>query len=171
MAAGESSPATFGLLVLNLALYSALAIVAGWAINYGVEETAKTAFVIPARLFPIVYPIGNMATGFFVIFSLVAGTVGVVTSLAGLHGVSGGGVPRLSAAAAFALISWSLTLLAAGVACKEISIGWRAASLRTLETLSIVLSGTQLLCAGAIHAGLTGAASTQRLSATYGRAF
>lgn len=42
MAAGEPSPATFGLLVLNLALYSALAIIAGWAINYGIEETEKT---------------------------------------------------------------------------------------------------------------------------------
>lgn len=62
------------------------------------------------------YPIGNMATGFFAIFSLVAGTVGVAASLAGLQGVSEGGVPRLSAAAAFSVISWSLTVLAAGSA-------------------------------------------------------
>ena len=36
------NPATMGLLVLNLLLYGAFAIIAGWAIDYGIEETGKT---------------------------------------------------------------------------------------------------------------------------------
>jgi hypothetical protein len=44
----------------------------------------------PVRLFPIYFPIGNLATGFFVIFALLAGVVGVSTSLTGLRDVSEG---------------------------------------------------------------------------------
>ena len=37
------------------------------------------------RLFPIYFPIGNLATGFFVVFALLAGVVGISTSITGLH--------------------------------------------------------------------------------------
>lgn len=55
-----------------------------------------------------------MATGLFVIFSLLAGVVGMGTSLAGLHNVLQWDLPNLNAAAASSLITWALTLLAMG---------------------------------------------------------
>lgn len=93
----------------------------------------------PVRLFPIYFPIGNLATGFFVIFALLAGVVGVSTSLTGLHDVNRGLPANMMSAAAAALVTWTLTLLAMGLACKEISVSWRPASLvlrRTNPALS-----------------------------------
>ena len=136
----------------------------------------------PVRLFPIYFPIGNLATGFFVVFALLAGVVGISTSITGLHDVGQGLPANMMSAAAAALVTWTLTLLAMGLACKEISVSWRPASLvlilyaretfqfepgnfvsdmcglclsaqRTLEAFTIILAGTQLLCAGSLHAG------------------
>ncbi|MCL7050039.1 hypothetical protein MKW94_002243 [Papaver nudicaule] len=113
---------------------------------------------MPARLFPIYFPIGNLATGFFVIFSLVAGLVGMATSVSGINNILQWTRPNLHSAATFSIISWSLTLLAMGLACKEINIGDdRGSNLRALETFTIILSGTQLFCAGALHAGINSA--------------
>jgi hypothetical protein len=83
----------------------------------------------PVRLFPIYFPIGNLATGFFVIFALVTGVVGISTSLAGLHEVSQGYPASMMSAAASALVTWTLTVLAMGLACKEISLSVRPGSL------------------------------------------
>ncbi|XP_008798859.1 LOW QUALITY PROTEIN: membrane protein PM19L [Phoenix dactylifera] len=144
------------LLFLNLIMYLIVAVIAGWAINYGIEETPHAVSTSPVtRLFPIYYPIGNLATGFFVIFSLIAGVVGVATSLTGLLDVIQWNPCSLLSAAASSIITWALTLLAMGLACKEISISLRPPSLRTLETLTIILSGTQLLCTGTLNAGAT----------------
>lgn len=55
-----------------------------------------------------------MATGFFVVFSLLAGVVGMGTSLSGINNVLQWDLPNLNAAAASSLITWSLTLLAMG---------------------------------------------------------
>lgn len=68
----------------------------------------------PARIFPIYYPFGNLATGFVVIFSLIAGVVGFTTSITGVTNVLQWNAPNLNAAAASSLISWLLTLLAMG---------------------------------------------------------
>ncbi|XP_072975997.1 membrane protein PM19L [Typha angustifolia] len=155
MASGGSKTVATTLLLVNLIMYVIVAAIAGWALNYGVNETpySLSGLTPPARLFPIYFPIGNLATGFFVIFSLITGVVGIATSLTGLQEVSRWNPASLLSAAASSIITWALTLLAMGLACKEISIGWRSASLRTMETLTIVLTGTQLLCTGAIHAG------------------
>lgn len=60
----------------------------------------------------------------------------------------------LAAAAATALIAWLLTLLAMGVACKEIHIGYgRNKRLKTLEAFMIILSLFELLYLLALHAG------------------
>ncbi|GJM88524.1 hypothetical protein PR202_ga04596 [Eleusine coracana subsp. coracana] len=144
-----------GLLFLNLIMYVIVAIIAGWAINYSIDESYNSLQGVspPVRLFPIYFPIGNMATGFFVIFSLIAAVVGVSTSLSGLRDVSEGYPASMMSAAASAIVTWTLTLLAMGLACKEISVSWRPASLRTLEAFTIILTGTQLLCAGSLHAG------------------
>ncbi|RCV33963.1 hypothetical protein SETIT_7G125100v2 [Setaria italica] len=128
-------------------MYIIVAAIAGWAINYSIDESMNSLQGVspPVRLFPIYFPIGNLATGFFVIFALITGVVGISTSLTGLHDVGQGFPANMMSAAASALITWTLTLLAMGLACKEIS--------RTLEAFTIILSRTQLLCVGSLHAG------------------
>ncbi|XP_059632586.1 membrane protein PM19L-like [Cornus florida] len=164
MASGAGKSAAFLLLILNLILYGIVIIMAAWAVNHGIERSQESASVlsIPARIFPIYFPFGNMATGFFVIFSFIAGIVGFTTSLTGIHNVIQWNAPNLYAAAASSLLTWSLTLLAMGLACKEIHIGWTDSNLRTLETIVILLSGTQLFCMGAIHAGVEDVIARQR---------
>ncbi|KAL6610189.1 hypothetical protein ACP70R_040158 [Stipagrostis hirtigluma subsp. patula] len=155
MATGGPSSMASALLFLNLIMYVVVAIIAGWAINYSIDESRNSLEGVspPVRLFPIYFPIGNLATGFFVIFALIAGVVGVSTSLTGLHDVSQGSPSSMMSAAASAIVSWTLTLLAMGLACKEISTSLRPPSLRALEAFTIILAGTQLLCAGSLHAG------------------
>ncbi|VVB15111.1 unnamed protein product [Arabis nemorensis] len=164
MASGGSKSAAFMLLMLNLGLYFVVTVIASWAVNHGIERARDSASVLslPAKIFPIYFPVGNMATGFFVIFSLIAGVVGMATSLTGIMNVLQWDSPNLHSAAASSLISWSLTLLAMGLACKEINIGWTEANLRTLEVMTIIVSGTQLLCTGAIHVGVGETVAVER---------
>ncbi|KAL2469972.1 AWPM-19-like family protein [Abeliophyllum distichum] len=160
MASGAGKSASFVLLILNVFLYFIVIAIAAWAVNHGIEHSHETASVlpIPARIFPIYYPFGNMATGYVVILSLLAGVVGFTTSVTGINNVIQWDAPNLHAAAASSLVTWLLTLLAMGLACKEINIGWTESNLRTLETLLIIGSGTQLFCTAAIHAGVAGVA-------------
>ncbi|CAI0559986.1 unnamed protein product [Linum tenue] len=155
MASGASRSASLLLLILNMLLYFIIIVIASWAINHAILRTKMAASVlsIPARIFPIFFPMGNMATGFFVVISLLAGIVGITTSLTGIQNVMVSNAANLHAAASSSLTSLALTLLAMGLACKEIDIGWTDANLRTLEVITIVVSATQLLCTGALHAG------------------
>lgn len=75
---------------------------------------AASVLPIPARIFPIYFPFGNLATGFLIIYSLIAGIVGFITSLNGLHNLAQWDSSSQHAAAASSLISWLLTLLAMG---------------------------------------------------------
>ncbi|GMH29276.1 hypothetical protein Nepgr_031119 [Nepenthes gracilis] len=153
MASETSSPTALMLLFLNLFLYIIVMVIAAWAVNHGIERSYQTASVLslPAHLFPIYFPMGNMATGFFVIFSLLVGVLGITTSLTGIHNVMQWTKAHMYAASVSSLVTWALTLLAMGLASKEIDLGWTDSNLRTLETVMIILSGTQLLCASAIH--------------------
>ncbi|KAG6432204.1 hypothetical protein SASPL_103778 [Salvia splendens] len=157
MASGAGKSAAFILLVLNVFLYFVVVSIASWAVNHGIEGSHEMASVLypPAKIFPIYYPIGNLATGFVVIFSLIAGVVGFTTSILGINNVVKWDSPNLHAAAASSLISLLLTLLAMGFACKEIDISWTGSNLRTLEILLIILCGTQLFCTAAIHIGVS----------------
>lgn len=116
MASGAAKSAAFFLLILNLVLYIIVTAIAAWAVNHGVKNSHDTASVlsIPARIFPIYFPMGNMATGFFVIFSLLAGVVGIATSITGITNTIQWNTSHLYSAAASSLITWSLTLLAMG---------------------------------------------------------
>lgn len=69
---------------------------------------------IPARIFPIYFPMGNMATGFFVMFALLAGIIGMMTSATGLQDIARGTASAFHAAAASSLITLFLSLLAMG---------------------------------------------------------
>lgn len=75
---------------------------------------AASVLSLPARIFPVYFPMGNMATGLFVTLSLLAGVVGCTTSLTGLHNVFQWNGPNLHTAAASSLATWALTLLAMG---------------------------------------------------------
>ena len=75
---------------------------------------AASVLSIPARIFPIYFPVGNMATGFFVILALLAGVVGMGTSLTGLNNVSQWNEPNLFAAADSSLVTLALTIFAMG---------------------------------------------------------
>ncbi|KAI8566177.1 hypothetical protein RHMOL_Rhmol02G0019700 [Rhododendron molle] len=171
MASGAGKSAAFMLLILNLILYLIIILISGWAVNHGIERAHEAASVlpIPARIFPIYFPFGKLATGFFVIFSLIAGAVGFITSFTGIHNVIQWNAPNLHAAAASSLVTWTLTLLAMGLACKEINEGWIDSNLRTLETIMIIVSGTQLFCMGAIHAGIEDVVGRQMTGRGRGR--
>ncbi|XP_020228813.1 membrane protein PM19L [Cajanus cajan] len=156
MASGGSKSVASILLALNLVLYFIVVVIASWAVNHGIQRSRETASVLslPAHIFPIYFPMGNMTTGFFVVLSLIAGVVGFITSLTGLHNIFQWNAPNLHAAAMSSLTTWALTLLAMGFACKEIELGWTDSNLRTLETITIIVSATQLLCTGVIHVGV-----------------
>ena len=66
---------------------------------------------------------GNNITPTFVLLALIASVVGIASTLAGGHHVAFWRTETLAAASATALIAWLLTLLAMGVACKEIHTG------------------------------------------------
>lgn len=141
---GGAKSAAYVLLLVNLVLFFIVTVIAAWAMNHGIERSRETGnhfryiwqdnqlyimvltllayllhnaasvLSIPLRIFPIYFPMGNMGTGFFVIFSLIAGVVGIATSLNGLHNVFQWDAPSLHTAAASSLVSWSLTLLSMG---------------------------------------------------------
>ncbi|KAH7522410.1 hypothetical protein FEM48_Zijuj07G0135400 [Ziziphus jujuba var. spinosa] len=152
------------LLFVNLVLYFIVIVIAAWAINHGIERSREAASVlsIPARIFPIYLPIGNMATGFFVILSLLAGVVGFTTSLTGLHNVVTWNLSDLHTAAFSSLASLSLTILALGLACKEFQGGWTGSNLRTLEVLTVIVSATQLFSTFAIQVGADDVSAQER---------
>ncbi|XP_057771852.1 membrane protein PM19L [Salvia miltiorrhiza] len=154
---GASKCAAVIFLALNGFLYFVIVSIAAWAVNHAIDKSHDTASVLslPAKIFPIYYPFGNVATGFVVIVSLIAGIVGFTTSITGIHNVLEWNAPNLHAAAASSLISCLLTFLAMGFACKEMDIGSTGSSkLRTLEILLILVSETQLFCTVAIHLGV-----------------
>ncbi|CAN0898551.1 Membrane protein PM19L [Linum grandiflorum] len=165
MASGASRSASLLLLILNILLYFIIVVVASWAVNHAILRSHEAASVlsIPARIFPIFFPMGNMATGVFVIISLLAGIVGIATSFVGIQNVLVSNAANLHAAASSSLASLALTLLAMGLACKEIDIGWTDANLRTLEVVTIIVSATQLLCTGALHAGVEEVEARRRI--------
>ncbi|KAL2934900.1 Membrane protein PM19L [Bienertia sinuspersici] len=164
MASEGPRSATLLLLVINLVLYFIIMLIASWAINHAIEKTHESASILqtPARIFPIYFPFGNMATGFFIIFSLLIGVIGITTSLLGMFNVMQWNAASLYAAAASSLGTWALTLLAMGLASKEIDIGYTDANLRTLEVIMIIVSGTQLLLTGAIHVSAESVAGIAR---------
>ncbi|CAO2181573.1 unnamed protein product [Urochloa humidicola] len=158
-------PVALLLLLLNLCLYTILAIIGGWALNVSVER----GFIIgpelrlPAHFHPIFFPIGNFATGFFVLFSLIAGVVGIASAMVGFAHLRFWSYHSLQPAAALGLVAWALTVLAMGLACREISFDRRNAKLGTMEAFTIVLTVTQFFYVLAIvHGGNHGPVPVER---------
>ncbi|RLN23225.1 uncharacterized protein C2845_PM07G40600 [Panicum miliaceum] len=157
-------PVALLLLLLNMCLYTILAIIGGWALNVSIER----GFIIgpelrlPAHFHPIFFPIGNFATGFFVLFSLIAGVVGIASAMVGFTHLRFWNYHSLQPAAAMGLLAWALTVLAMGLACQEISFDRRNAKLGTMETFTIVLTVTQFFYVLAIHGGSHGPVPVER---------
>uniref|UniRef100_A0A5B6Z2K0 AWPM-19-like family protein n=1 Tax=Davidia involucrata TaxID=16924 RepID=A0A5B6Z2K0_DAVIN len=141
------------LLVLNFCMYATVLGIAGWAMNRAIEHgfVISLGFDLPAHFSPIYFPMGNAATGFFVMFALIAGGVGIGSVISGFNHVRVWNIGSLPAAASSAAIAWALTLLAMGFAWKEIDLQYRNAPLRTMEAFLIILSATQLIYIAAIH--------------------
>ncbi|XP_057959202.1 membrane protein PM19L [Malania oleifera] len=98
---------------------------------------------------------GNGATFFFLVFSIMAGVVGIASKVAGANHIRAWRNDSLAAAASSSLVAWALTALAFGFAIKEIDIGhnrgWR---LKVVEAFIIILTFTQLMYLSTVHAGL-----------------
>ncbi|ONK81546.1 uncharacterized protein A4U43_C01F30370 [Asparagus officinalis] len=143
------------LLVLNFCMYVIVAALGGWALNRAIDHgfIIGSELQLPAHFYPIFFPIGNAATGFFVVFSLIAGVVGAASAIAGIHHIRLWSYESMQSAASSAIIAWGLTLLAMGLACKEIAFGGRNAKLRTMEAFLFILSATQFFYIVAVHGG------------------
>ncbi|XP_024357389.1 membrane protein PM19L isoform X2 [Physcomitrium patens] len=139
---GISTP----LLALNFCMYIATGAIAGWALNKNIDSSAGAGGYV-----------GNAATFYFLPMVLIASVVGLASTLAGIHHLREWRIESLAAAASAALIAWTLTLLAFGVACKEIHIGGpRSRKLKVVEALIIVLALFELLYLLSLHAGVLG---------------
>ncbi|KAL3851443.1 hypothetical protein ACJIZ3_013325 [Penstemon smallii] len=161
MAGEQLKPVAGLLLILNFCMYTIILGIGSWATNKAIHVgfVIGPGFDLPAHFSPIYFPMGNAATGFFVLFSLIAGVVGVASAISGLNHLRFWDRESLPAAASAATIAWSLTLLAMGFAWKEIDLHIRNARLRTMEAFIIILSATQLLYIAAIY----GASSRRRV--------
>ncbi|XP_008780296.1 membrane protein PM19L-like [Phoenix dactylifera] len=147
MASEQFKPIVSLLVFLNFCMYAIVAAIGGWAIDIAIDR----GFIIgpelrlPAHFIPIFFPIGNAATGFFVMFALIAGVVGAASALAGFNHIRFWNYDSLQPAASSGIIAWALTLIAMGLACKEINLEGRNARLKTMEAFLIILSATQLV--------------------------
>ncbi|KNA14085.1 hypothetical protein SOVF_110830 [Spinacia oleracea] len=132
------------LLFLNLIMYLIVIGFASWCLNNYINFSTHHPGLG-----------GNGATSFFLIVSILAGVIGVVSKLAGANHIRAWRNDSLAAAGSSALVAWALTALAMGLACKEINIGgWRGWRLRVLEAFIIILTFFELFYVLAIHAGL-----------------
>ncbi|XP_010922603.1 membrane protein PM19L [Elaeis guineensis] len=152
--AGEGvKPIASLLLVLNFCMYAIVAAISGWALNVAIDRgfIVGPSLALPAHFSPVFFPIGNAATGFLVIFALIAGVVGSAAAIAGIQHIRAWDHLSLAPAASSGIVAWALTLLAMGLACKEIVLGGRNVRLRTVEAFLIILSATQLVYILVIH--------------------
>ncbi|GAB4831555.1 hypothetical protein Ancab_005566 [Ancistrocladus abbreviatus] len=147
MANGPMRPAASFLLLLNFCMYAVVLGIGAWAMNRFINYGASGAIAG-----------ANAATLYFVLVSLIAGTVGAAACLFGLTHLRSWGPDSLPAAALAAAVAWSLTILDLGFASKHIRLHTSSERLRTLEALVIILSGTMLLYIAALHGSVQKAA-------------
>jgi hypothetical protein len=96
---------------------------------------------------------GNAATGYFVIFSIIAGMVAIASYLSALHHLRVWSAESGAATSAAAWIAWLLLIIAFCLAWKEIHIGHVGSKLKVLEAFVIILTFTHLLYTLVLHIG------------------
>lgn len=101
--------------------------------------------------------VGNGATLFFVIFSIIAAMLAIASYLAALHHLRVWNAESGAAASAVAWIAWLLLIVAFCLAWKEIHIGHRDTKLKVLEAFVIILTLTHFLYTLVLHIGDKGA--------------
>lgn len=145
-------------LLLNLCMYAIVGAIAGWALNSALDHTYSTGHgrSHPVGFSPLYFPMGNEATGFMIIFALIAAVVGASSCLSGIQHLRVWTAQSLASSTASSMTAWALTLLAMGLVIKEIHIGHRNTKLKTLESFIIILCGTKLFYILLIHAGFFG---------------
>ncbi|KAG7034682.1 hypothetical protein SDJN02_04412 [Cucurbita argyrosperma subsp. argyrosperma] len=127
--------------------------IGGWVMNHSIDNgfVIGAEFEVPVYFSPIFFQIGNTATGFFVVFALIAAVATVASVISGsfyLRSSDANNLPlaaNLPPAASSALIACFLTFLAMGFAWKEISQTVTSGHLMALEALVIILSVTQFI--------------------------
>ncbi|KAJ7558951.1 hypothetical protein O6H91_04G062700 [Diphasiastrum complanatum] len=132
------------LLLLNFILYAISLALAGLTLNGLIDGELLTG------------KSGNAATPYLIIFSCIAGVIGIASVLIGVQGLISGKNEHKANAAASGLIAWALTVLAMGIASKHIEAGrvHGKRDVRALEAFAIILSGTQLLYLILPHVGV-----------------
>ncbi|XP_022994911.1 uncharacterized protein LOC111490495 [Cucurbita maxima] len=145
------------LLLLNFCMYVIILGIGGWAMNRAIDHgfIIGPGLKLPAHFSPIYFPIGNAATGFFVIFALLAAVFGAASAISGLNHIRSWSAESFGAASSAAVFAWTLTLLAMGFAWKEIQLDLRNSRLVTMEAFFMILSATQLVYIMAIHGAVT----------------
>ncbi|VFQ60295.1 unnamed protein product [Cuscuta campestris] len=106
-------------LSLNFCMYSIVLAIGGWATNKAINEGffIGSGFDLPEQFSPICYSMGNAATGFFVVFSLIASVFGVASLIVGIDHIrhwNSDGSSAMPSAVSAATVAWSLTALAMG---------------------------------------------------------
>ncbi|XP_071742375.1 membrane protein PM19L-like [Rutidosis leptorrhynchoides] len=132
------------LLFLNLVMYFITLGFSAWCLNRFINgQTNHPSFG------------GNGATEFFLEFAILASVLGIVSKFAGGNHLRAWRNDSLAAAGSSSLVAWAVTVLAFGLACKEINVGghrgWR---LKMIEAFIIILTFTELLYVLLVHAGL-----------------
>ncbi|XP_076951433.1 membrane protein PM19L-like [Bidens hawaiensis] len=138
-------------MILNFSMYATLLGLGTWAMNRAIDDgfIIGPTLELPAHFSPIYFPMGNEATGFFVIFALIAGVAGVASTISGFDIMRSS--DNRTGVASDAIIAWALTMLAMGFACKEFDLEGRNAKLRTMEAFTVILSVTQFIYTVALH--------------------
>ncbi|PKA47140.1 hypothetical protein AXF42_Ash017085 [Apostasia shenzhenica] len=98
------------LLVLNLMMFVTVLGLAGWSLDRFIDRDSHRRFR------------GNMLTINLLVFSLIAGAMGLCSVVAGLVHLRAWRGDSLASAVSSALISWAMMTLTFGLACKHISI-------------------------------------------------
>ncbi|KAJ7535438.1 hypothetical protein O6H91_12G033800 [Diphasiastrum complanatum] len=138
---------TASILLVNLVLYCILLGLAGWAFNEFIDGKLVDTAV-------------NAASPYLIIFSILSGVLGITSVVCGLQTLSGkteNNAAAISAASATGLAAWGVTLIALGLASKQIHIGLiHNKKLKVLEAFAIILAGAQLLYLIVAHVTLHG---------------